>query len=140
LVPIQTTYAGPAPFEVAGFSQINLAVAVGTMFLAVGPSFYSDAVRSDEFTVYLANPGCDIRIGPSAASGDCRADARLIQPRRGDGTHPMHVRFYGREKMTAESARALPAARLAAAGAGYLVGSSPMPRPGTHGLSYALPP
>jgi hypothetical protein len=55
-VPIQPTYAGPAAFEVAGVSQINFPVALGTMFLAAGPDFFSDAVRSNTFTVYVVNP------------------------------------------------------------------------------------
>jgi uncharacterized protein (TIGR03437 family) len=56
LVPIQTTYAGPAPFEVAGFSQINISVASGTMFVAVGQNLYTESAMSNRFVVYVANP------------------------------------------------------------------------------------
>ena len=54
MVPITPQYAGPAPFEVAGVSQVNFPVVDKPMFLATGPNFYNDAVRSNSFTVYVA--------------------------------------------------------------------------------------
>ena len=53
-VPIAPQYAGPAPFEVAGVSQINFPVVDKPMFLATGSNFYSDSVKSNSFTVYVA--------------------------------------------------------------------------------------
>jgi uncharacterized protein (TIGR03437 family) len=55
VVPMTPQYAGPAPFEVAGVSQINLTVATGPMFLSSGPSFYSNTAKSNSFLVYVSN-------------------------------------------------------------------------------------
>ncbi len=57
LVPLTVNYAGPAPGEVAGFSQINFTVTAaaggpGSTYLVVGPS--GSAVLSNPFFVYVA--------------------------------------------------------------------------------------
>ena len=56
-VPITVDYFGPAPYEVAGFSQINFTVDANAggpyaTYLYVGPP--ATAVQSNPFYIYLA--------------------------------------------------------------------------------------
>jgi uncharacterized protein (TIGR03437 family) len=55
MVPITPQYSGPAPYEVAGFSQVNLTVSSGPMFLSSGPSFYSNTAKSNTFLLYVSS-------------------------------------------------------------------------------------
>jgi uncharacterized protein (TIGR03437 family) len=58
VIPIPSPYAGPAPLEVAGVSQINLRVTSSPMLLMVGPDlFFANAVKSRTFSVWVAGGG-----------------------------------------------------------------------------------
>jgi uncharacterized protein (TIGR03437 family) len=48
----ETLYAGPAPFEVAGVSQINFQVTDKAMFVSVGGDYYNSIARSLYFEIY----------------------------------------------------------------------------------------
>jgi uncharacterized protein (TIGR03437 family) len=58
LVGVPVQYAGPAPLEVAGVSQINFTAGGNTMVVVVGPDlFVNGAVMSQWFSVSVASPG-----------------------------------------------------------------------------------
>jgi len=46
-------YAGPAPFEVAGVSQINC-LAASQLHLVIGPDFQNPTARSASFRLYVS--------------------------------------------------------------------------------------
>jgi hypothetical protein len=54
---VDPLYAGPAPFQVAGVSQINL-ISSGGPYVVVGPEFFPvQASRwSNRFEIYVAGP------------------------------------------------------------------------------------
>jgi uncharacterized protein (TIGR03437 family) len=55
LVGVPAQYAGPAPLEVAGVSQINFPAGSSRMVLVVGPDpFYTSAVQSKSFSIYVS--------------------------------------------------------------------------------------
>jgi len=55
-IPIPPQYAGPAPLEVAGVSQINFTVGISRMLLMVGPQlFVGGIVNSRPFSLYVTN-------------------------------------------------------------------------------------
>jgi uncharacterized protein (TIGR03437 family) len=53
IVPLEPQYAGPAPFEVAGLSQINLVAVSNSLSLVVGPDFYNPLGRSQRFLIHV---------------------------------------------------------------------------------------
>ena len=55
IVPIDPQYAGPAPFEVAGVSQINVAAVSNPLFVEVGSDFYNPIARSQNFLIHVAD-------------------------------------------------------------------------------------
>ncbi len=50
---VEPQYAGPAPFQVAGVSQINFPATASPVFLAVGRDFFFDSVRSRTFLIHV---------------------------------------------------------------------------------------
>jgi uncharacterized protein (TIGR03437 family) len=52
--PVDVQYAGPAPFEVAGLSQINVAASDSQMYLVTGSDFYSPVGLSQRFFIHVA--------------------------------------------------------------------------------------
>ena len=53
IVPIQPQFAGPAPFELAGVSQINVAASAGFLFLTTGQDFNNPTARSTVFRIHV---------------------------------------------------------------------------------------
>ncbi len=53
---VEPQYGGPAPFQVAGVSQVNFRVPPRPLFLVVGRDFYFDSVRSRSFAIYVTEP------------------------------------------------------------------------------------
>jgi uncharacterized protein (TIGR03437 family) len=51
--PINVQYAGPAPYEVAGVSQINVVASGLPMFLHVGPNFNDPLAESQTAFLYV---------------------------------------------------------------------------------------
>jgi uncharacterized protein (TIGR03437 family) len=54
IVPMDVEYAGPAPLEVAGVSQINVAASPNQMSLVTGSDFYNPVGRSQAFLIHVA--------------------------------------------------------------------------------------
>jgi uncharacterized protein (TIGR03437 family) len=54
IVPMDVLYSGPAPFEVAGVSQINLIAVSSPLSVVVGPDFYNPVARSQSFRIHVA--------------------------------------------------------------------------------------
>jgi uncharacterized protein (TIGR03437 family) len=55
IVSVDTQYAGPVPFQVAGLSQVSLTATANLMSLVVGEDFYRDSVSSNGFVLYVTD-------------------------------------------------------------------------------------